>query len=164
MADRSARSTSLLAGNPGDCQSPGMGRFVFMTAVGVWLGTVVSFSFVVLPTVHARLQEHARILLDALFPRYYWTGLVCGLISLASVSLAPQTPSFPFGERVRLAFPVAVSLACTLVAQLLLLPRLSRRGDDDNTPVDKRLHTFSVMLNTTVLAMLILAVAAVVTR
>ncbi len=135
-----------------------------MTAVGVWLGTVVSFSFVVLPTVHARLQEHARTLLDALFPRYYWTGLVCGLVSLAAVSLAPQTPAFPFGERVRLAFPVVVALACTLVAQLVLLPRLSQRGDGDLAPIDERLHRFSVMLNTTVLAMLILAVAAVVTR
>jgi len=141
-----------------------MGRFLFMTSVGVWLGTVVSFSFIVLPTVHARLESRARDLLDALFPRYYWTGVVCGLIALAAVSLAPENPTFPFGERVRLAFPVLVSLVCTLVAHRLLLPRLSRPGSDSPPPVDARLHQFSVMLNSTVLAMLILAVAAVVTR
>ncbi len=141
-----------------------MGRFLFTTAVGVWLGTVVSFSFVVLPTIHARLQDRARHLLDELFPRYYWTGVVCGLISLAAVSLAPQNPAFPLGERLRLAFPVVVSLACTLVAQRVLLPRLSHPGVEQPPPVDARLHQFSVMLNTTVLAMLVLAVAAVATR
>lgn len=141
-----------------------MGRFVFTTAVGIWLGTVVCFSFIILPTVHATLQDRARRLLDLLFPRYYWTGIVCGLVSLAAVSLAPANPAFPMGERIRLAFPVLVGLICTLVAQRFLLPRLSHPGSDAPPPVDERLHRFSVMLNTTVLAMLILAVAAVATR
>ncbi len=141
-----------------------MGRFLFTTSVGVWLGTVVCFSFVILPTVHATLEGKARFLLDELFPKYYWIGVICGLISLAAVSLAPTNPDFPFGERIRLAFPVVVSLACTLVAQRVLLPRLSHPGTMEPPPVDERLHRFSVMLNTTVLAMLILAVAAVATR
>ncbi len=141
-----------------------MGRFLFTTSVGVWLGTVVCFSFIILPTIHAKLQDRARHLLDDLFPRYYWTGVVCGLISLAAVSLAPQNPAFPFAERVRLAFPVVVSLACTLVAQRFLLPRMSHPGVDKPPPIDERLHRFSVMLNSTVLAMLVLAVAAVATR
>lgn len=141
-----------------------MGRFLFIAAIGIWLGTVVSFSFVVLPTVHATLRERARELLHRLFPRYYWIGIVCGLVSLAAVSLAPVDPEFPFGERARLAFPVIVSLICTLVAQRLLLPRLSHPGTDQPPPVDERLHRLSVMLNTTVLAMLVLAVAAVATR
>ena len=143
-----------------------MGRFLFITAVGIWLGTVFSFSFVILPALHATLRDRAREILDVLFPRYYWTGVTCGLIAFAAVSLAPQNPDFPFAERVRLAFPVLVSITCTLVAQLLLVPRLSRRADTDaNRPrVDERLHRMAVMLNTTVLAMLLLAVAAVATR
>jgi hypothetical protein len=141
-----------------------MGRFLFVTAVGVWLGTVVSFSFVVLPAIHGVLREQARTLLHSLFPRYYWVGVLCGLISLAAVSLAPERPDFNFGERVRLAFPVVVGLLCTLVAQRVLLPRLSQPGADAPVPIDERLHRFSVMLNTTVLAMLILAMAAVATR
>ena len=39
-----------------------MGRFIFATAVGVWLGTVVSFSFVMLPTIHAVLSGRATLL------------------------------------------------------------------------------------------------------
>ncbi len=141
-----------------------MGRFLFVTAVGVWLGTVVSFSFVMLPAIHGVLRERARTLLHSLFPRYYWIGVMCGLISLAAVSLAPPRPDFPFGERVRLAFPVVVGLLCTLVAQRILLPRLSQAGAETPVPIDERLHRFSVMLNSTVLAMLILAMAAVASR
>ena len=67
-----------------------MGRFIFVTAVAVWLGTVVSFSFVILPAIHAVLGDQASTLLNRLFPRYYVVGIICGLIALAAVSLAPS--------------------------------------------------------------------------
>ena len=141
-----------------------MGRFIFSTAVGVWLGTVVSFSFVMLPTVHAVLSGRASALLDQLFPRYYMIGLLCGLTALAAVSLAPATPLLTFGERVRLAAPVAVSLLCTLFAQHILLPRLQRDRGGANEASFARLHQVSAALNSTTLAMLVLATAAVATR
>ncbi|MGH7786606.1 MAG: DUF4149 domain-containing protein [Candidatus Binatia bacterium] len=141
-----------------------MGRFIFATAVGIWLGTVVSFSFVMLPAIHSALSGRASALLDLLFPRYYWIGVFCGLTALAAVSLAPTTPILPLSERVRLAFPVAVSLLCTLIAQQVLLPRLQRdRGGADEASF-ARLHQVSAALNSTTLAMLVLAVAAVATR
>jgi len=141
-----------------------MGRFIFATAVGVWLGTVVSFSYVMLPTIHAVLSGRASALLDELFPRYYTIGVLCGLTALAAVSLAPTTPLLPFGERVRLAAPVAVSLLCTVLAQQVLLPRLQRdRGGADEKSF-ARLHQVSAALNSTTLAMLVLAVAALATR
>ena len=141
-----------------------MGRFIFATAVGVWLGTVVSFSFVMLPTIHAVMSGRATALLDQLFPRYYMVGLLCGLTALAAVSLAPTTPLLPFSERLRLAFPVAVSLLCTLIGQQVLLPRLQRNRGEANEATFARLHQVSAALNSTVLAMLVLAVAAVATR
>jgi len=141
-----------------------MGRFVFATAVGVWLGTVVSFSFVMLPTIHAVLEGRASALLDQLFPRYYIIGLLCGLTALAAVSLAPSSPLLSFSERVRLAFPVAVGLLCTLIGQQVLLPRLQRERGGANQASFARLHQVSAALNSTTLAMLVLAVAAVATR
>jgi hypothetical protein len=141
-----------------------MGRFIFATAVGVWLGTVVSFSFVMLPTIHNVLSGRASTLLDQLFPRYYMIGLLCGLTALAAVSLAPATPLLPFSERVRLAFPVAVSLICTLVGHQVLLPRLQRGRGEGNEAAFARLHQVSAALNSTTLAFLVLAVAAVATR
>lgn len=141
-----------------------MGRFIFLTAVAVWLGTVVSFSYVILPTIHRVASGQTLDLLRRLFPRYYSTGLVCGLIALAAVSLAPTSPGLPLGERVRLAFPVVVALICTLAAQQLLLPRLVAMQGRTEEERYARLHQFSAMLNSTVLAMLVLAVAAIATR
>jgi NhaP-type Na+/H+ or K+/H+ antiporter len=141
-----------------------MGRFIFLTAVAVWLGTVVSFSYVSLPTIHGGSDGQAPDLLRRLFPRYYSTGIVCGLIALAAVSLAPATPGRPPPERSRLAFPVVVALACTLAAQQLLLPRLAAMQGKTQEARYARLHQFSAMLNSTVLAMLVLAVAAIATR
>lgn len=141
-----------------------MGRFIFVTAVAVWLGTVVSFSYVILPTIHGVAGGQATELLHRLFPRYYLTGIACGLIALAAVSLAPTSPELPMAERIRLAFPVVVALACTLAAQQFLLPRLAAMQGKSEEEHYARLHQFSAMLNSTVLAMLVLAIAAIATR
>lgn len=141
-----------------------MGRFVFVTAVAIWLGTVVSFSYVFLPTIHGITNGQPLDLLRRLFPRYYYTGIVCGLIALAAVSLAPTSPGLPPAERIRLAFPVVVALICTLTAQQVLLPRLAATQPRTEEARYARLHQFSAMLNSTVLAMLVLAVAAIATR
>lgn len=134
-------------------------------AVAVWLGTVVSFSYVFLPVIHAVLERgRARELLHRVFPRYYAVGLTCGLTAVATVSLTPDNPLLPFAERVRLAFPIVVSLLCTLSAYSVLFPRLTQMQPQDEPQRYERLHQVSAMLNTTVLAMLILAMAATVTR
>ena len=141
-----------------------MGRFVFTVAVAVWLGTLVSFSYVFLPTVHARLRgRESRDLLQKLFPRYYMVGIVCGLVALACVSLTPSSPSLPFGERLRLAIPIAIGLLCALGTRQFLLPRLEKI-ESTSERAYARFHQASAMLNTTTLAMLVLVLAAVVTR
>jgi len=142
-----------------------VGRFLFTCAIGTWLGTVVSFSYVVLPVIHSTMQgPPARRLLDRLFPHYYLTGIVCGLVALAAVAFAPVTPSLPFGERVRLAVPVALALLCTLGARQLLLPYMDKIDLQAAPERYERVHRIGAMLNTTVLAVLILVVAAVTTR
>jgi hypothetical protein len=110
------------------------------------------------------LSGRASLLLDELFPRYYTIGVLCGLTALAAVSLAPTTPLLPLSERVRLAFPVVVGLLCTLVGQRVLLPRLQSNRGGSNEAAFARLHQVSAALNSTTLAMLVLAVAAVATR
>jgi asparagine N-glycosylation enzyme membrane subunit Stt3 len=141
-----------------------MGRLIFSLAVAVWLGTVVSFSYVFLPTILNVLEGHASNLLQRLFPRYYVLGTVCGLVALATVSLAPASPRLVAAERLRLAFPVVVSLLCTLAAQRFVLPRLAAARRSQQEAEYARLHRYSAMLNSTVLAMLVLAVAALATR
>ena len=74
------------------------------------------------------------------------------------VRMAPNDP-----EALRLALPVTGGLLCSLVSQFVLLPRLrALQGRDDERYL--RLHTFSSMLNSTLLALLLLAVAGAVMR
>ncbi len=139
-------------------------RFVFVVAVAVWLGTVVSFSFVMLPTIHAfSAPGDATRLLRRLFPRYHLAGIVCGFVALGSVSLARSAETLPVAEAVRLALPVAGGLLCSIVGYHVLLPRL-RDAHDRNPDRFARLHNVSTMLNSTTLALLLLAVAAAVMR
>lgn len=142
-----------------------VGRFIFATSVGVWLGTVVSFSFVFLPTIHDSLARGAaHELLERMFPRYHLIGIVCGLIALAAVSLAPPSPTLSYEDRLRLAFPVVVSLLCTVATRQWLLPRLATERATGTEDSFARWHRLSVQLNTTILAMLVLAMAAVNSR
>lgn len=138
-------------------------RFVFVLAVAVWLGTVVCFSFVVLPTIHrVSAPGDATRLLRQLFPRYYLAGIVCGFIALAVVSFA-RSAGLPMPEALRLALPVSGGLLCSLASRYVLLPRLRAVPSRDDARY-LRLHTISSMLNSTLLALLLLAVAGAVMR
>jgi hypothetical protein len=138
-------------------------RFVFVVAVSIWLGTVVSFSFVVLPAIH-RVSARGDVarLLGHLFPRYYLACIVCGFVALAAVSAA-SSGGLPIPEALRLALPVSGGLVCSLVSRYVLLPRLRAIQDRDDERY-LRLHAVSSMLNSTVLALLLLAVAGAVMR
>jgi hypothetical protein len=139
-------------------------RFLFVTAVAIWLGTVVSFSYVLLPTIHrVSAPGDATRLLRRLFPRYHVAGLLCGFVALAAVSVARSYDVVPIPEALRLALPVAGGLLCTLVAYHFILPRM-RDARDREEERYLRLHTISTMLNSTVLALLLLAVAGAVMR
>ena len=59
-------------------------EFLELTAVSVWLGSVVFFSFFVAPTLFRSLgTETAGKAVRAIFPRYYLLGIVCGTVLCA---------------------------------------------------------------------------------
>jgi hypothetical protein len=139
-------------------------RFLFVCAAGIWLGTVVCFSYVILPAIHrASAPGDATRLLARLFPRYYTAGAICGFVALGAVSLGRSLGRLPLGEALRLALPIAGCLVASLVAHHVLLPRL-RAAHDRDPERYARLHQASAMLNSTVLALLVLAVAGAVMR
>jgi APA family basic amino acid/polyamine antiporter len=68
-------------------------RFLFVLAVGTWFGTVVCFSFVILPAIHrVSAPGDATRLLRRLFPRYYLAGIGCGFAALCYSELASMVP------------------------------------------------------------------------
>jgi len=142
-----------------------MGRFLFLVSAGVWLGTVVSFSYVIVPVVRQILHPEASLeVLRELFPRYYMLGLLSGLTALAALSLLPGNVTIlTASDRLLLAFPVSLALLCTVVAQYYVHPRMvEAHGRDEEA--HERLVRLSAMLNHTVLAMLVLAFATFTTR
>lgn len=60
-------------------------RFVFLGALGAWVGVMLFLSFVVAPTAFNLLETpRAGDLMGALFPRYYGIGVSLGVAALGA--------------------------------------------------------------------------------
>lgn len=136
-------------------------RLLFCLAIAIWLGSVVTVSFVVAPVAHGTFPTaEARRFLRPLFPRYYRLGFICGFVALGVVLLGRAGLSQE--ELARLTIPVAVAMVASLIGGEWILPRLRDLDGEDERFA--RLHQVSAMLNTTTLAALVLAVAGAVMR
>jgi hypothetical protein len=136
-------------------------RLVFACAIGTWLGSVVSLTYIVTPTAHGAFEApDARRLLRPLFPRHYALGIACGFLALATILVGKA--SLPPEEVLRLTLPTSIALVCTVIGRQTLLPRL--RELDGSDPRFARLHQFAAMLNTTTIGALVLAMAGAIAR
>lgn len=131
-------------------------RASFLTALVVWLGTIVFFSFGVAPAVFTTLPiETAGAAVGAIFPRYYGFCLVAGgalILSATGLALAADA-----GRRwFTIAGLGAIMFAMTLYAAVALQPRASALRHalhaDATPPVGtqeefKRVHRAAVGLN-----------------
>jgi len=100
-------------------------RVSFLTALVVWLGTMVFFSFGVAPAVFSALPvETAGEAVGAIFPRYYGFGLVAGIaLTLSAIGLGRGAD---VGRRwFTIAGIGAIMFAMTLYAAVALQPRAS---------------------------------------
>jgi hypothetical protein len=115
-----------------------------------WLGSIVFFSFVVAPTVHAVLERpDAARLMRTMFPRYYLFGMICGGIALAC--------AIATANDLKLTVPLVVATVLSAYARQVLTPALdeARRDSDDDRFAS--LHVQSVRLNLVALVSLLLA-------
>ena len=131
---------------------------ILLWLLGGLLGGMLFFALAVAPTVFRALPaEHAGVFLRAMFPRYYFWGLVTAILA-TSLALFAQADG-------------AVIAACTIVAVLFvyarqqLMPAINRArdarlgGDENAAGRFRRLHGLSVLVN---LAQLLLLIAATV--
>jgi hypothetical protein len=136
-------------------------RLVYALAVGTWLGTIVSLTYIVTPTAHGAFDPRdARRLLRPLFPRHYALGIACGFVALGTILVGKA--SLTTEQVLQLAMPTGIGLVCTIVGREVLLPRLRALDGDD--PRFARLHQLSAMLNMTTIGALLLAMAGAVAR
>jgi hypothetical protein len=114
-----------------------------------WLGSIVFFSLVVAPTVHAILERpDAARLMRAIFPRYYLFGVLCGGLAIASALVVAND--------LKLTVPLVIATVLSAYARQVLTPALdeARRSSDDER--FGRLHVQSVRLNLVAMASLLL--------
>src|SRR5258706_1118899 len=133
--------------------------FVYLVALGCWLGGVVFFSFFTAPAIFGSLPvAEAGKAIGTIFPRYYMLGYVVGAISLAlAIYLTSTRDARVWWGGATLA--IAVALGLTLYAGTVVLPRadairVASHGPNAD-PVQKaefdKLHRASVILNGSVL-------------
>jgi uncharacterized membrane protein len=129
-------------------------------AVSLWLGGMGCFAFLVAPAAFATLErEAAGRLVTAVFPRYYLTGIVLGVVALVGfvgrgISRGRGSDWLPLGL-------IVLMLALTVYAWAVVLPaahaarealRASGGSATTETLRFARLHRLSGVLNVAVMA------------
>lgn len=145
-------------------------RSVESLGLGVWVGSILFFSFVVAPTAFRSLDRaNAGLFIQGVFPRYYLFGIICGAITLAGgVATRAMRGDWAGRSAVTLAIIGAMFLT-TVYARQGLMPVIERHrgaraaaeeGTEEHDAAQRSFsagHRASVILN---LGVLILGIVA----
>jgi uncharacterized protein DUF4149 len=129
---------------------------VYTLALSAWMGSIMFFSFVIVPTIDSALgPEAGSRFVRALLPRYYMWGAIAGAVALPACVAAPLC--FPEYRGTGVGIQAMVILTCTLImlyAGNSLTPAMSAAHDagPGGNEQFKRLQRRSVRLNAFVLA------------
>lgn len=99
-------------------------RFVYLSALTLWIGGMTFFTFIAAPSIFKVLpREAAGNVVADIFPKYYWQGLACGVIALmTSIALGMRTSwSRLLVVRVLL---LGVMLIAVLYSAFILQPKI----------------------------------------
>jgi uncharacterized membrane protein len=146
-------------------------RTVHLLALGIWVGSVVFFSFFTAPTLFGALpRDLAGRAVSAIFPRYYALGAVCGAVAiLAGLILGARQPAFGRLLAYELVL-LGLMTGIVVYAGAVVLPQAAQArqalpalegtpGYDDAKTRFDALHRRSVALNGTVLLLGIASIA-----
>lgn len=156
-------------------------RFLELLALGLWLGALVFFSFMVAPAAFAVLpsRQLAGDLVGHLLPRLHLLGYLCGTVYLVALGVEQRLTQ---GSLRAVALPmllVAAILVMTAVSQFGLEPRLAGLraemtaafGAIDQVPRDHplrvsfgRFHQVSALLLTANLLLVLVVLGLTVRR
>ena len=137
----------------------GLLRFGYLLALGLWIGEIATFSFLVAPAVFRSLgASGAGDVVAAIFPGYYRLGGVAAATAVALGLVLARTASRPAWWAGAVA-ALAVGLAATLWAGAVVHPearrlRIAMQATGDASPEAaefRRLHGRAVALNGTAL-------------
>jgi uncharacterized membrane protein len=101
-------------------------RFLYLLALGVWVGEVAFFSFVVAPSVFGVLpSSDAGRVVGAIFPRYYLLGAAVATIALVCALVLGRQAAFARWWTAA-ALAIAIGLASTVYAGVVVHPHAQR--------------------------------------
>ncbi len=128
-------------------------------AVGVWLGTIVFFSFFVAPRAFSVLgEDEAGELVNAVFPVYYSFGVALGVVGIAAGVGRGALDEFGLYLGLYVAM-VGISVSVAALSRVYLIPRIEDAEESEDEDAFERYHGLSVKLNS---VMLVSVVAALV--
>ena len=133
----------------------GLVRFLYLLAVGLWIGEIAAFSFLVAPAVFRVLDSAAAgDVVGAIFPRYYLLGAVAGATACGLGLVLANASGNPRWWLAAVAV-LGVGLAATVWAGMVVQPRarslrvaMQAAGPESPAAAEfRRLHGRAVALN-----------------
>jgi hypothetical protein len=127
-------------------------RFVYLAALGTWIGAMAFLSFVVAPTAFTVLEARAGDLVAALFPRYYAAGVSLGVVAVAAALFLHRYAQRPRPWRLAIG-ALALAVAATAYSGGVVHPQAHRlratlaTGGDEARTAFARAHRTAVVLN-----------------
>ncbi len=99
-------------------------RFIYLLSLTLWIGGMAFFSFIAAPSVFKVLpRDEAGKVVTEIFPKYYWEGIICGAIALASSLALGMRTSWSVLLIVRTIL-LGVMIVAALYSVLVLEPRI----------------------------------------
>ena len=132
-------------------------HFVYILSLVCWVGSIVFFSFFTAPVIFKLLdREKAGEVVGIIFPKYYFLGYVCGVMTLLSLLVSTQEL---FGPKQILLFIMIVGwfyagLVVSPKSRNLKALRQSASSAEEKELYEvkfKKVHSLAVKLNGTVL-------------
>ena len=132
-------------------------HFFYILSLVCWVGSIIFFSFFTAPVIFSLLErEKAGELVGVIFPKYYFLGYICAVISLSSLLFSTQ--EF-FGPKQILLF---IMITGWFYAGLVVSPKsrnlkalrkLASSAEEQGLLETqfKKVHSLAVKLNGTVL-------------
>jgi uncharacterized membrane protein len=135
-------------------------KFIHLMSIVVWLGMLIFFTFIAAPAIFRELpKETAGQVVGRIFPKYWLTGYVASVISLATLVAASfMGQAWPGWRLLVLVVMAVISFYSGLVVgkKARSIKARIKQGSDDKEALGrdfKKVHALSAVLNLTVIAL-----------
>lgn len=136
---------------------------LLLLALGIWLGSIIFFSFVVAPVLFRVLSpSDAGKVVRAVFPVYYLIGMGCGVVAVLTLWGLTSGPGWAPATLWQVGL-LLVMVLINLYARQSLMPRINAARDAGQMQQQQfdRLHRQSVILNGVVLLLGLIVMALI---